>query len=56
MTMSDEEMLSGSEEAEELLDKGKGKEKKEDDKDEGPPAALPGAMHGHDLDNLPWSA
>ena len=64
MAVSDEEMLSNSENEDDIelvsaVGKGKGKAKEletEKQKVEGPPVALPGAVHGHDLDNLPWSA
>lgn len=61
MAYSDDEEMLGSEhemeqEEEQLTNnsvKGKGKEK-EKEKELGEPVALPGALHGHELDNLPW--
>jgi len=54
MAYSDDEEMQGSdaEHEQELtsaVNKGKGKEKELAE-----PVALPGALHGHELDNLPW--
>lgn len=50
--VEDLDMEESAEQQSSKVDKGKGKSNGKEDNE--PPAALEGALHGHELDNLPW--